>query len=440
MTAAQPRPDRQLVRDRVRRLDSGAFADFVAAVWSARGWTVDRESGLVVARDGERTKHLLPVTVDRLGRPAPASERRTGIDEVVLAGDGVSLDGGTLRDEIEGDPAVIDGTALVDAYLYGISSAARERIAEYAFGGPLASLRPPLWRRLGRRIGAVRVSRHTALAVVVAAIALAGVFGMQATLAGPGGDPPAESVSTTATPHDSVTPTAKPTGPPGSAGVPGVGPNGSVTLDRTLEAHSRQLTGRSYRITRTYRGPPADGATDQTFLRNRRLATTPLRSSIEVRSTWTNGSQRGTEDLYYDGRHWYRASYLSGSFNYGNASGDPGLLVVNTDGSDTLERYLLTSGDLVATDRRMTDDGVRYRLVGEGAPRSTPFAGASNYTVTATVDRDGVVHRLNASYLLSIEGERVPVSIDWRLEPDEDLVVEPPLWYRQEFATATADG
>jgi len=54
MTADQPRPDRRLVRDRVRRLDSGAFADFVAAVQSARGWTVEREDGLVVARDGDR--------------------------------------------------------------------------------------------------------------------------------------------------------------------------------------------------------------------------------------------------------------------------------------------------------------------------------------------------------------------------------------------------
>jgi len=447
MTADQPRPDRRLVRDRVRRLDSGAFADFVAAVQSARGWTVEREDGLVVARDGDRTRRLLPVTVDRLGRPVSASDRRTGIDELVFAGDDGRLDWGSLREEIGGDPSVVDGTELVDTYLYGIDSTARERIARAHFGGPLRSIRPSLWWRAVHRIAGVRVPRRAGLAVVVAVLALVGVFAVQATLAGVGldGGTPTESVPTTAAPNDSVTPvalTGTPPGsgvPPGSDGVPGVGPNGTVTIDRLLEAHSQRLTGRSYRITRSYRGPPADGSTIQTYLRSRRLATTPLRSLIEVRSTWENGSQRGTEDLYFDGRDWYRASYQSGSFNYGNASGAPELLVVNTDGTATLERYLRTSGSLAVTDRRTVNGSVRYRIVGEGAPRATPFAGATNYTVRATVGPDGLVYRLRATYRLAVDGDRVPVSVDWRLEPDEELVIDPPLWYQEEFGTPSPD-
>lgn len=446
MTGAQSRPDRGLVRDRVRRLDRGAFADFVAAVRSARGWTVEREDGLVIARDGERTERLLPVTVDRFGRPVPASERRDGIDELVFAGDSGRLDGQSLREEISGDPTVVDGTELVDAYLYGIDSAARERIAHAHFGGSLRSVRPPLWRRVGRRIAGGRVPRRVGLVVVVAVVALAGVFAVQATLAGAGldGDPsPAAAPTTTpGNAETSVTPTETPVGagaPPGSDAVPGVGPDGTVTVDRLLEAHSQRLTGRSYRLRRSYRGPPADGSTDQTFLRERTLATTPRRSLIEVRSTWANGSQRGTEDLYFDGRDWYRASYQSGSFNYGNASGAPELLVVNTDGTQTLERYLRTSDRLVVTERRTVDGSARYRIVGKGAPRATPFAGATNYTVTATVGPDGLVYRLDVTYRLAIGERRVPVSVDWRLEPAESLVIEPPRWYQREFATATPD-
>jgi len=435
MTTDQP-PDRALVRDRVRRLDSEGFADFVAAVWSARGWTVERENALVVARDGERTQRILPVAVDWLGRPVPVADRRVDVDTVVTADDAIAP-----PDDLAGEPTVVDATALVDTFLYGIDSSAADRIAVSCFGTSVAGIEAPLWRRLGRRITRVRVSRRAALVSLVLLALVVGGVALQAGLSALGADRSPNGVSTptpsatTATPMPGESTPESVDSPPDSIEVPGVGTDGSVTADRLIEAHSQRLTGRSYQIRRSYRGPPADGETDQTFLRSRTLATTPLRSLIEVRTTWTNGSQRGTEDLYYDGQFWYRAQYRAGSISHGNSSGAPDLLVVNTDGTQTLERYLQTSGRLVVTERRPTADGVRYLIEGRGAPRTTAFAGAANYTVTALVAPDGVVQQLSATYTLAIDDRRVPVSLDWRLERDEELVIEPPIWYRQEFAT-----
>jgi hypothetical protein len=439
-------PNRQAVRNRVGRLDAEKFADFVAAVWSARGWSVERDAGLLVARDGERQRRLAPVAVDRFGRPAPLSERWTDADVVVLAGDRAAV-----ADDLDEFRTVLDVSELVDMFLYGIDSAVRERIAERYFGRSLAAIRPPAWRRFAGGVGrlvrglrSVHVPREFVLVAIVIMAFAGGLIVLQDELTGTeiDGGPPANGVSTV-TPIDPTTPTpdtpqSNPGVPLGATDVPGVRSDGTVDSDRLLEAHRRTLDGQSYSRTQSYQRPPPSDEPGRGLLRRETVERTPLRTLVEVRTTWTNGSQRGTMDLYSDGEHWYRAIYREGSFAYRNVSRQDSLVTVFPTGANTLERSLRTSENLSIEERRSTADGVRYRIVGIGAPTDSRFEDATNYSVTALVDRRGVVHELSANYTLPTDSREARASFYWTLDIDRDLVVGAPGWYRAEFANETS--
>jgi len=251
-------------------------------------------------------------------------------------------------------------------------------------------------------------------------------------------------------PTPSPTPTAAPTAtatPPPAPGEVGLAADGVVEPLTLRDAHAAALRDRSYTLVRTVtvRGPDGRVLVDE----RKRVATDRWRD----RFVW-NHTRRVTSDV----PPWVRAVY--GGAERERAFSNGSVTVVETvDGGDRAVARYRDRGDngsrftgsyrdftgrtvvvntFLQVDTRVTDvdrtgGTVRYRLAAADGPHDLRFdtgydVDARVLSLSAVVERSGLVRAVDLQYVLSHDDERVVVRERLRIADVGTTTVDRPAW------------
>lgn len=398
-------PDPEAFVAAVRGLDAERRTAFVAALWRARGRTVERVG---------------PAEL-RLGDGRRLATRPGVVADPDLL---VALDGRT-------GPGVVDGERLHEIATYAVDRAALAALSERFFGRPLDALatgEATGWRRVIPAVSVDGVAAVLVVAVALVAVAVVGGGGVGGS-GGAGGDAPATGSGT-------PTLTAAPTPTDGPAVTrdrpPGVSPDGAIDEAALVAAHYDALAGRSYRVTLTYREFVADegnrsGATG--------APTAVRRETVQV------ADGRYAARVTERGEFRSTPTSLVASDSYATATA----VVVRTDDGvaryDRRQQWALLNGQARLLGRFLSVESSAVTgtttVAGESvvwlATDGDPWPGVANATGTALVGRDGLVHEVRRRYD-DPDDPRRSVVVTLRVEAVGATTVEPPAWY----ANATA--
>lgn len=376
----------------LRELDRDALTAFVADLWGARGWAVERRNGLLWVRDGDEEHTLAPMRAAPLSRTSAVPEAA----DTVVTPDPDTFGGAGVRD--------VGPDRLVSMLRYGLPADAADRLCRAHFGASMDDLELPARLRARRAARRLPLRRMTvALALLVALGAFALTLPLDDVLA-PGGTP-AESGGRTG-----ETPTANATALSDS--------NRSYTAAGLVAAHRETLNGSGYGFTVTR--IRSDPGPDEARIRTRSVGVDGGRVRVNEGGVGLPGTVSGRE-VYIEGSTAFEATYRNQSFHYRPLDAPTDPLAASFA---TLERHLST--DTLGARGIVARDGERRTLVvGRGAP---PWSNATDYSVEAYLDTEGFLHRVTAEYTRPTGGT---ASVTWTFRSPE--TVTPPGWYEREF-------
>lgn len=398
-------PDRERFTAAVRALDAERRTEFVAALWRARGRTVERVGPCELRLDDGRTLAT---------RPGVVAE-----PDLVVALDGRAS-----------GPGVVDAARLHEIATYAVDRATLAELSERFFGRSLAALADADGGRWPRRSLSVGVDGVVALlAVAGVALVVAAAVGMGGGVGG-GSDGGGPAVLATPTLTPAPTLTDEPAVPRDLP--PGVSPDGDIDEAALAAAHYGVLEGSSYRLTFTYREsvrgvPRVEGSA--TGIRRETVLVEGDRYAAWVTET---------------GRFHEQPPSLVAYDSYANATTvvertDDGLVVRDRRNSRPfleaqarlLDRYLSVESSSVTGTTTVDGEAVVWLTT-----TGDPWPGVANATGRALVGRDGLVHELRRRYD-DPDDPGVNVVVTLRVDRVGTTTVEPPDWY---VAANASDG
>ncbi|TKX57656.1 hypothetical protein EXE44_09160 [Halorubrum sp. SS7] len=459
---------------RYRSLSGVERREFVAALWTARGWErVDRadESNVVVVRRGGRERRVA------VGTPVPS-------DADAVVGDGARrlLSASPRRRAEAVGAAYVSPADLRERLLYGLDRDAADRLFRERFGVSLATaasadegVREGVRGRLERVRRAAADDRSALLAVALAAVLVAALAVLAAggapALAGiPGLGPAADDAEPTAPspPADGeYAAAAAAIGTPESAG------RAVSTLDdaASLGLDEDGLTGTVGSTARTPPGAFLTGVYDADALADAHVAaaanlssaTLLLVASGPANATGLDGGAGDRVGIAGDGgvelavaserRYRLTASanasigdatregtvevYADGDAVYERVPGPSGVETRRLDPATAPNATALVGGAAAEPIRRFLNGSEStvgaaatavplYRIEVRGEPRALGDE-ADDFRAVAFVTADGLVVELSATYVHVPTGERVRVA--FRYGRLGDTVAVPPSWY-----------
>lgn len=380
----------------IRRLDSGSFAAFVAALYAARGRETTVRGSTVHLGDGRRIE-CLPSQRWRIRLP-DTDRRVDGADIVVCASGDERLSGRAQTHSVR----YIGPDRLRELLLYSIDRDDAERLCQQYLGRTLRSQ------------GSDETRRYRAVAAITAFL----IVGTIAAAAGLSSTPSKMRDQS----NTSVTADIPTVGDAGATGAaignrssvndsarasypPGVDRGGISDLKALVRAHRSLTRTRSYEVLvrghgeiRSVRPWPPEayrytGTPRWLSLRQRITVERPMVFRSRLTGRLPNGSARSklvVIDDYGDGSAIYRrfGGNVSPKYSQIPARDDH----VQDAVTGYLFRYLATTETTV---ERLSAD--RFRITATGTPRSIrgPVA---NYSAVAIVSRSGFVSRVSVSY------------------------------------------
>jgi hypothetical protein len=468
---------------RYRSLPAAERREFVAALWTARGWErVDRadEPNVVVVRRGGRERRVA------VGTPVPG-------DADAVVGDGARrvLSASPRRRAEAVGATYVSPSDLRERLLYGIDRDAADRLFRERFGVSLATAasaddggREGVRRRLSRLGRAAVDDRRALLAVAVAALvvaalgvlaaggapALAGVPGLGP--AGGGADPVAPSppadgeyaaaASAIGTPEsaergvstldDAASLGLDEEGLTGTVGStaktpPGAFLTGVYDADALADAHVAAAANLSSASLLLVASGPAN-ATDLDAATGGRVGIAGdggvalavaserrYRLTASANASIANAAREGTVEVYADGDAVYeRTAGPSGveTRRVAPSAAPNATALVGRAAAEPIRRFLNGSESTV---RAAATEVPLYRIEVRGEPRALGDE-VDDFRAVAFVAADGLVVELSATYVHEPTGERVRVA--FRYGRLGDTVAVPPAWYAE--AASEGDG
>ena len=416
------RVDHDVLEARVRGLDSGGLAAFVADLWAARGFETARHGAVVTARRREETQVVYVLTG---GAGTPAVETPRSVDVVVAAGRPRA--GETLA--AESNARFVDAAGLTGMLRYAIERDVATTLCKRHFGAAPAALTFPPRDRVRRAVAGLDVGTVVTalLAMVVVAVGANAVVGLvgpgvagggpsdgaavtPGTVTSPGGDGPRTvTVNAESVPTDSGAST--------SAVAPGVSETGLDNASRLAAAHAAAVSGSSsYTIWFDYYAPE-NGSTER------------VQYDVDVRVDGERVSVRTSREPAGGTRSLLSTVYFEGTDRYSvNSSGDRTRLdsrpptatpraVPFTRPGRMVRLYLATAESTVRTTGTDASE-TRYRLRGTGRPAGLPDT-VRDYEMTAIVDERGFVRTFEAEFSIPRDGgadgvgDRKRVRLTW---------------------------
>jgi len=399
----------------IRGLDRGGLTDFVASLWTARGWTVEREGDLLRVRGGGEERVLAPVPGSRLPGERAVPD---GADAVVTPDAGAFENVGV---------EVIGPVDLGAMLRYGVPPETSERLCREHFGSPLDELALPASVRARRSLASLPLRRiGVSVALLVAVAMLAVTFPLNSLLATGAGPAGSNDTGSTAAPASVVEPVEEPprtTIPRTEVDLEGLNES-AVTPERVAAAHRSALYSFPYESSVTYTYVNVDGTTRT---RSRTITQVGERFVEQVHGDGIDSIER-----YDNGTATFVATFDNGSRVYRRAaedSPDP-----RNRSARRIGRYL-TTGDLIVRGTSSVE-GVRTVLVvGEGNSGwegKPEWMTVTNYSVEAMFDRNGLIRRMTVDYRTA---RGTDARVTWRYRELGLGEFEAPSWYEREFGT-----
>jgi hypothetical protein len=410
----------------LRRLERAELAAFVADLWAARGFDTDRSGGVIEASTDDGTLRIL-VTEPGAGRWSDPD----GESVAVL----VAPDGHGQRTDLR----VVDASRLAEMVRYAVDRPDAHDLCVRHLGAPPEDLPRPPRHGLGTVPGTARPVVLVGVLAVLLAVGVVAGFGTITDLPGvdrgvaSGGtgsganDTESPPVGTSATPVAAVGDTgSRRNGPP-----PGVAATGITDIDALAAAHDSTLDGRSHTIWLNRYRP-------------RGLDPNRTRIHVDVDIAAEEGRYLISKSEIVAGNRTrrgavYREDGVIHSADW-NATAGRYHRIHRLDSRNVLapmpyelrrrlvERYLSTPGtDLEGT----VDQGgaTLYRVVGQGTPRRSSLGDVKNYSVSALVDRRGVVRQMTVEYRNVLPDRSYRTRIEISYGRIGTTSVERPDWY-----------
>jgi hypothetical protein len=406
-------PDPDVLRTRVRKLNSESLVAFVADLWSARGFETERDGAVITAHRGEETR-VVYVLEGRAG--PPSGETARSVDVVVAAGR--PRTGETLAAELNAQ--FIDAAGLIEMLRYAVERDVAADLCERHFGAVPGALTLPLRNQVRRAAEKIEIETVVIvlLAVVVVVVGAGAVVGLvgpgfagggtsdevavtPGTVTSPGGDGPR-----TVTVNAGSSPTGTSVSTP--AVVPGVSETGISNASQLAQAHAATVSGTSsYTIWFDYYAPENGSAErvqydvdvrvdgEQAFVRTNREPGNGTRSLLGI--------------IYFDGTDRYRAE-AGGEFtrlDNGTPTATP--RKVRFLRPARMVRLYLATPESTVSAAGSDESGERYRLEGTGRPAGLPKT-VTEYEMTAVVDKRGFVWMFEAEFSIPRDSNADDVS------------------------------
>ncbi|WP_049935264.1 hypothetical protein [Haloplanus natans] len=432
----------ETVRDCLSGLDAAALTEFVAAVYAARGWTVEREGD----------------AADLLATP-PGADRPRRL--AVSCDDAVAV---AVRHE--GEVTSLDADDVGRMAWYALDSTARERLFRDFLGADPDDFDPPSTadassdagadgeatrtaddppeRESGNDEGGVPARRAFAAGLaIVLVVAIVAATGPALTSSGMDGSEVDGADDTNSTPSDysaaeaatrrldtgwNATDDDEPARP-GVIAVssapeprpPGVTAVGIANASALADAHEAALDGRSYRLTVHHRefvdGAPTGFVAERTVVENATRYRTDLRWVGTVRQ-----DPRAVGNT---------SAFANGQVRYVRLAGEAGTAVeTELRPEDRVasrsERYL--RGVLRGSDTRVVGAFERNGTTRFWIAVSRDESAGAETTGSLLVDEHGLVHELHHEYVYRpSDGPPVRVVVTMRLAPG-NVSASPPPW------------
>lgn len=403
----------------LRTLDAAAFERFVADLWRARGWTVEREGETLVAEhltlDDRRSLDVRAVPWWRPGTPSPEP---TDADLLVVN-----------RPAPDGSGSVVGADDLHDALRYAVDAEARADLLETHLHRP-GSVAGWAVRRAPRREQlrpAVVVVALAVLLVAAAGVAFLPADQPAAGSDGTGGGAPVDVSDVGRETPDSFAATQWPGG--GGGYPPGVD-GGGITDPAALAAvHEERAGSRPYELRLTV----------HEFEAGRPVGSYEER--IAVRSDWTFVSSVDAGDADGD----YPVISAVEMYSAGNG------VFVHVDPARSMDRQSAlraSPGDVAGIENRVEDylaaalsvnrsSVVETRQIGDTTLHRVNGTGAGAdgavESVSAVVSAGGTVHEVRHVRTYPDANRSVVVSLEYAFGP---VIVDPPAWIGNDSTTA----
>lgn len=405
-------PDRRFV-DAFERLDRSDRLALLEALWTERGWTVDRDGNLLVGRREDESKRI------RVGSAA------TPGDDIL-----VTIDRRRVQLDENTDVSVWDASDVRDLLLYGIDREAANAIYESIFGRSLYYENSTLKPSPGL-LDRVPIFK-TAAVVILLLVAVAAAAGVPLSIS----DSTPEFDRNTEfdgrdrfgnSTNESLQeiPEREPTQ---SNYPPGLDADGVDDIDAVREAHLDAVSGSSYSFAIRESGP--QNHTIYPEVTSHRLdGTIANRTSYEMRQRLeypptANRSNR-TLELYADSERRYARWSYDNQTTFQNTSfrGTGDTEVVTRMMGDAVLRYLDTNETRV--EPREVFGRPAFVVRARGEPNKIDGQ-VENYQALAVIRPDGTVDLLQVLYTPA--GANESVRYDMQLFPWSGTIDEPQ-WY-----------
>lgn len=429
-------PSREEFVTLLDRLDTGAFARFLAALWVARGREVTVDGDTLVV-DGRR------VRVHTAWRRLPAGFAVAGFDPGGADAVATTHPGATARLRERGIE-VIGPAEIRRLTLYGIDRTEAEDLCREHLDRSLDhEPRPGTVRSLVDLSvvdvdavpsttvisSTVVVSLLLAIGLVVAVSVPAGLVDLPG-----GGDEDGAAGRTTAVPVDAPTPDepGERTGDgiprDGVAGdlPPGVTAEGVRNASALSRAHADAAVGRSYEwrleYSRSEGGNPVLGGssswTQIVRVEDRRAFRRTVLSSTGPPEQFLSATGA---DVYAEGDVRYVRTNGTVDVETSESAVETEAVRAADSAAELVARFLV-AGNVVSIEATTGEGGTRYQVIARG----TDARSETRYRASALVEPSGFVPRLEVSYLTGDAGESV--SIVSRYSTSRNVTVERPGW------------
>ena len=214
---------------------------------------------------------------------------------------------------------------------------------------------------------------------------------------------------------------------------PGVGGGGDLRLDALVAAHRAALTDRSYVwIERRATARTDGGDVEPRPIRSAHVAdedcyrfwseSYTVRSGMETRVAY-NYTEYVTDGV----GHTRLQTFRTGEWEHYRLPAPAASRRVGTATARAIRKYLHLPAANVTVSVGSPDGERRYVVEGRGSAPSG-VGRASNYSVAAVVDGEGLVRSLSAEYRVpGVDGPRA-VIYEFSLDPSDPVTVETPAW------------